>query len=343
MKHPEIIVHVGMHKTGTTSIQKTLNQYLNDPNFIYVKLNNPNHSKEIFTLFEKKYHPGMKSISGKNLNKENKNTKRKLIESFQKHTAKKYIISGEAIRGMSPPALIRFKYFLEQYFYKITIVAYIRPPKAYMESASQQVIKNGIKDLDIDKLYPQYCKFKKFFKIFGEENIKLWKFDPKDLLHHDVVLDFCQRLNMQIYPKNIVKDNESISKEALSLLYIYKKKYGTDYMKDITNRKKNHLFIQALSHITGPKVKFGPKLINPILKRHSKDIEWMENILNESLKEDITHSKDNIQEEKDFLIVSKESISRLIEIIEKDNLTKKIPTHTTRDIADLVHILYTNL
>ncbi len=44
-----------MHKIGTTSIQKTLDTHLNDSRFIYVKLSNSNHSKEIFMLFEKNH------------------------------------------------------------------------------------------------------------------------------------------------------------------------------------------------------------------------------------------------------------------------------------------------
>ena len=135
MKQPEIIIHIGMHKTGTTSIQRTFARHLNDFDFVYVKLENPNHSREIFTLFEEKNHPSKNDIENQEVTKVNKQTKNRLIENFQKYTNKKFIISGESIRGMSPNALMEFKLFLSQYFHKISIVAYIRTPKDYMESA----------------------------------------------------------------------------------------------------------------------------------------------------------------------------------------------------------------
>lgn len=340
MKHPEIIVHVGMHKTGTTSIQRTLDKNLNDPGFIYVKLSNPNHSRQIFTLFEAKNHPSINEIRNQEVEKANRQTQNQLIENFQAHRNKKYIISGESIRTMSPSALQNFKSFLEQYFYKITIIAYIRSPKAYMESALQQIIKDGTDHFDIHRTYPNYQKFKQFFDIFGEENVQLWKFDPKNFCNNDVVLDFCQRLSIQIDPKNIIHDNESISKEALSLLYIYRK-FGSGYGKTLTAAQENHRLIQVLSQIKGHKVQFGPRLIKPILHKHRKDIAWMESILGESLAENIALSKNNIREEKDLLSVSDENIHKLKRLINKDDLTKNMQVDTVEKIADLIQLLRT--
>jgi len=342
MKQPEIIVHVGMHKTGTTSIQRTLDKHLNDPHFVYVKLANPNHSRQIFTLFEERNHPSVNVIGDQEVEEANNQTRNRLIESFQAHNNKKYIISGESIRGMSKDSLVNFKSFLSQYFQKITIVAYIRSPKAYMESAFQQIIKDGTNHFDIDRIYPNYQKFQQFFDVFGQENVKLWKFDPKHFPNNNVVLDFSQRLGMQIDPKKVINENESISKEALSLLYIYRK-FGPGYGNNSTAGNENHRLIQALSHIQGHKVRFGPKLIKPILNKHKKDIDWMENILGESLNEHIVLSKHNIREEKDLLAVSKESISKLKALIEKNNLTKNIQADTSEEIADLIQVLRTHV
>jgi len=340
MKIDEIIIHVGMHKTGTTSIQRTLNKHLEDSRFIYVKLAVPNHSRQIFTLFEEKNHPSINKIKNQEIEKVNIKTKNRLIENFKKSKDKKYIISGESIRGMSLNALINFKSFLKQYFHKITVVAYIRPPKAYMESAFQQIIKDGTTNFNIETVYPNYRKFKYFFKVFGKENVKLWKFDPEHFPNNSVVLDFCQRLGIDMKLKHIITHNESLSKEALSLLYIYRK-FGPTYKKNPISRAENRHLIERLSNIKGHKVKFGPKLIKPILNKYKKDIEWMESILDRPLKEHISLSKYNIREEKDLLSVSNESIDKLIELIGKDELTKDMKVSTLEDIAALVHLLHT--
>ncbi len=45
------IIHIGMHKTGSTSIQKSLDGF-HDQEFFYAHLGNtPNHSLAIFSLF----------------------------------------------------------------------------------------------------------------------------------------------------------------------------------------------------------------------------------------------------------------------------------------------------
>ena len=53
MRKKEIIIHIGMHKTGSSSIQQTLHKYMNDKRFTYVDLGHANHSRQISSLFEK--------------------------------------------------------------------------------------------------------------------------------------------------------------------------------------------------------------------------------------------------------------------------------------------------
>ena len=46
----EVILHIGMHKTGSTSIQLSLNGY-DDGETIYANLENINHAFPIYTIF----------------------------------------------------------------------------------------------------------------------------------------------------------------------------------------------------------------------------------------------------------------------------------------------------
>lgn len=45
------ILHVGPAKTGSSSIQQTLYKELNDPYFEYADLGEPNHNRQLFTVF----------------------------------------------------------------------------------------------------------------------------------------------------------------------------------------------------------------------------------------------------------------------------------------------------
>jgi hypothetical protein len=54
-----VIVHIGMHKTGSSSIQHTLYQRLADASFEYADLGCANHSEQIHSLFSsspERYH-----------------------------------------------------------------------------------------------------------------------------------------------------------------------------------------------------------------------------------------------------------------------------------------------
>lgn len=342
MKLEEIIIHIGMHKTGTTSIQRTLNKNLNNSSFAYIKLQNPNHSKEIFTLFEEKNHPSRDSIHNTEIEKNNALTEKKLIDNFNQNIDKKIIISGESIRGISQSGLINFKIFLEKYFKKITIVAYIRSPKGYMESALQQIIKNGTSSFnlntDLERIYPNYRKFNHFFKVFGRKNVKLWKFDPKIFPHGNVVLDFCQRLGIDMDIKDVINDNESISKEALSLLYIYRK-FGPGYGIGPNAMQENHKLIKILSSINGHKVKLSPNIVNNILTKHQNDIKWIEDILGTSFIEKSQYPNDFIDSEEDFLNIDSSTINKLKDILQDEVSANEFKTQSPEDIAKLIHIL----
>jgi len=156
-----VYVHIGMHKTGSSSIQKTLHNSLEDPNYVYVDLGGENHSGKIQSLFSTdpftNHNHRKCGWDLSKINKFNKDTRSNLIKQLSNSTSN-MIISGEGITAIDKPGLLSFKYFLRNYFRNIVIVAYIRPPISYMESAFQEKIKGSLKKLDLEKIYPNYRK-----------------------------------------------------------------------------------------------------------------------------------------------------------------------------------------
>ena len=339
MKVPELIIHIGMHKTGTTSIQQSLHKHLNDTNYHYIKLNTPNHSRQIFTLFEEKRHPSILHIPNDEFKALNRETEAQLIHNFTEFRNKKMIISGESIRLLSLAGTKRMRTFMKRYVEKISIVAYIRPPKAYMESAFQQIVKTKTATFNIEMVYPNYKHFDIFFKMFGEENVHLWKFDPSTFPEGNVVLDFCQRLGIVFDPSKVINDNTSISKEALTLLYIYRK-YKPDYGGKIVSPEENYRLIQILSRVKGNKVRFSPELIKPILKKHKKDIKWIEKRLSASVDEPLEEHVDSIKSESDLLRISSDTKQILKEILEELGVRGCEVSDDERKIADAIHALW---
>lgn len=319
MKKRECIVHIGMHKTGSSSIQQTLSKALKDKNFSYLDLGIPNHSRVIVSLFEsntvkRNLMHIKRGLSKKEIAKFNNEMEDKLNTAISKLEGRTAIISGEEIRNMTEGGLRNFRDFLTLHFDTITVVAYVRSPKGYMESAFQQVVKGGFGDFKIEKLYPNYRKFISIEKIFGQGNLRLWKFDPSHFPNKNVVSHFCSSLDIKMKARDTIRTNESLSKEALSLLYIYRK-YGPEFGRGPNVIKENAAMIRKLQQIGGHKIRFSPSLIKPIIEKNRDDIKWIEWRLGTTLLEPMEELPYDISSEDDLLTVSPETIDKLRSLV----------------------------
>ena len=153
MKH--CFLHVGFHKTATTSFQLTLqhNRTLLEQDGIYLpkfrgkkQKFSANHSGQIRDIFDRKAKHLWDSSDRTNPAKDQKQL------SVQNHCQRftqlldqdhDILISGEGISTMSKQPLIRLKSKLEQHGFTVEPFALVRPPYAFITSALQQTIKNG--------------------------------------------------------------------------------------------------------------------------------------------------------------------------------------------------------
>jgi len=316
MLKKECIVHIGMHKTGSSTIQEYLYNKFTNNEVGYFDLGSPNQGAPIIGLFSKKMHPTFKKLqfSKNDMNNYNIKTKEKFLQNINNSNKDRMILSGEGIIGLTQVELEDFKIFLNQYFETITIVAYIRMPKSYMESAFQEMVKNGIKNdfnLNVGGIYPRYRnKIEKFDFVFGSNNVKLWKFDSKSLKNKDVLADFFSNLGIDIHREETMRSNEALSREALSLIYCYRKHYPLE-SKRPGIIKENKKLVNVLKKIGGAKIRFSPLLINTILEKNKDDILWMQKRLGDNLKEFSVENKYDIKNESDLLRVKKEIIQQL--------------------------------
>ena len=340
-KKEECIVHIGMNKTGSTSIQTSLHEDLKSDDFFYPDLSIPNHSIVVCSIFSKMEALAVHRKRGRSENEIaqfNLSKKNKLIKSIVQSDKPIMIISGESIPALTKNELEDFKDFLHIYFNKVSIVAYIRTPKSYMESAFQQRVKSGHSNFDMGSVYPNYRnKFRKFDLVFGRENVRLWKFDTKNLLKNSVTVDFYNRIGITMEPGN-VNVNKSLSMEALSLLYIYRK-YGVGFGIGKSVIRENKKLIDALRNIGSTKIKFSAELVQATIDDNRDDIEWMEKRLGESLNENLDTSEKCIHKEEDILEVTEKTFSKLVEMIGTDNVLDVPQDNKMQKIADMVHLL----
>lgn len=292
----ECILHVGMHKTGSSSIQTSL-QGLRDSRFVYADLDiTPNHSAAVQAIFADSLQRHLRSRA------DVERVRRRFDEEIAATGSRALIVSGENISGLDAAALSRLRDALSPHFARIRVVAYVRPPGAFMTSRFQEIVKRSLPPLDAAAHYPPFhARFARFDDHFGRENVALWKFDPAAFPRGCVVRDFCARLGIDLPEEHIRRVNESLSRAAVALLYVYRAHAETLAFPALLPDEAHRLG-EALAALGRDRFRLSPELVRPVLDANAADIGWMEERLGCSLAEDLGPPRsDDIRSEADLV------------------------------------------
>tara|TARA_B100001093_G_scaffold490145_1_gene528933 strand:- start:5006 stop:6472 length:1467 start_codon:yes stop_codon:yes gene_type:complete len=257
-----LYLHVGIPKTGTTSIQNFLNInkeiLFNDSFIFYSHEKNGNFSSLpfIFSDSEKldwiKDHNGIFSEEKKGMYKEKILTN--LINTISKFRDHDFIISSEHIFMIydENDSLERLAKFLKEHFHEIKIIIYIRNQLEYMISSISTEIESSYlskKEIKVDdiiqKFYtPKNChdlfystSISIFEDIFGKENIILNLFCLSGIDNNNLYRSFLNNLGLDDHSKYSHPKNLNSFK---SLEIIKSKILLNNILKD-TNIDKNLL------------------------------------------------------------------------------------------------------
>ncbi|OGA47271.1 MAG: hypothetical protein A3G24_09155 [Betaproteobacteria bacterium RIFCSPLOWO2_12_FULL_62_13] len=338
------IIHIGMHKTGSTSIQESLRGF-SDARFLYPELRSAaNHSLAIYSLFATRgdrHH--LHRASGRDaaaVRAYNRVIESDLEEAIRAAQGRTLLISGEDISVLPKVDLLKLREYFQPHFDELVIVGYVRPPAGFLASGFQQRVKGGsVARFNVEQVYHNYKnRFVKFDDVFGRENVHLWKFDPKTFPGGCVVQDFCSRLDISFPAKRIVRLNESLSRQAVALLYAYRKlapEHGFRAMKGA----ETHRLGAVLAEAGNDRFRFSPDVTRPILEKHRADIEWMEGRLGQSLYEDLGgHQPGDVRDESDLLDPDPDVVSKLLGLL-GDAAPEGVRGATPEEVALLVHAL----
>lgn len=342
------IVHFGMHKTGSTSIQASLYRNLDDSDFHYIDLDEANASVGIITAFkdnpEEFYVHKANRTPLERVNQIREVARIKLKSELKKAKNKVAILSGEEISSLSEDEFRLLAEFLSSAGREVNAVGYIRSPKSFIESVFQQKLTARELNFNIKSHYPNYRKlFEKFITVLGKEKIQFWPFNPKSFFSGCVVQDFCKRTGIHFQPHDVIYDNTGLSLHATKLLYAYRK-LGPGFGQGYDAVLENHMLVSKLRQAEGPKFRFHSTLIEPIIEKHRKDIEWMEAQLGASLTEDMRHDDElAIRSEEDMLHITPESTQWLASQLGLEYERQWREEISALEIAEWVHALRTKL
>ena len=343
-----IILHFGMIKTGSSSIQATLAKNaasMSNSNIYYPIASYVDHNGILTTAFSQKprrVHK-LKEISRSAFEEKKAKQLIRLDKLLKAHQGRDILLSSEVVASLRFDELKNFYLWLKNYTDDITAVAYVRSPATHLASAFQQQVKGGLKkSFDLHNCYPYYKHtIEKFDSLFGKENVQLWQFNPASFPEGGVVTDFCQRLGINMPLNAIVRVNEGLSLPAISLLYAYSK-LGQGIGSGKNVRKEYQLLVKAVSQLQGEKLQFSARLIRQTLRPHRDDIAWVEARLGTPFSESIptTNPANAIRSEKDLLSFTPQTLEWLATEVGVDKVSnKKFPRMIAQDVAKNMHLL----
>lgn len=286
----KIVIHIGMHKTGSSSIQHTFAQ-LNHPDLEYIRWSaSGNHSALFVLLFEETarradYHAfkarGPEFIQ--RLPALREEWYARVSAQLAQAGTKTVIFSAEDISApFIHDALPQLHDFFSNWSDNISVIGYVRPPADFMASVFQQYLKGGtIAAIHKGELSPHYrARFEQIDQVFGRENVRLKVFSPDRLLNGDVVQDFAREIGVApLAESQVIRTNESLSLEAIALLYV-QRKLGLGFFAGFDDaHEANDYFISQLASIGRRKFNFSQQMLGRAIEVERDGIVWMQDRL----------------------------------------------------------------
>ncbi len=232
----KLYIHIGNHKTGTTSIQRALEE-----NTTLLEKHDMSlfHVGEFLTLNRKQ----CRSIICMNIKNVNL-----LAFKLSKLPTNNILISNESFAWIFEKKVLEELYnALSEYFKEIKIIVYLRRQDEQAVSHHQEASKSG-KNPEI-LLYgtepyaiPTYANQHDYYldyhkrislwaDVFGDDNMIVKVFEKSNLQDNDVVSDFFSILNLPKPKKSIYRLNESNSLAKTKISHLLNAHMGNSYLR----------------------------------------------------------------------------------------------------------------
>lgn len=278
----DCILHIGMPKTGTTSIQSSLSDSLCDRRFRLITLDNyfGNHmisAAFMPTEFDRAsiFFRGVRPEQIRTIQSNAKAYLDRSLRSARK-SGQVPIISAEIIWMFSKEQLRTLSNFLAKRGFRSKVYGYIRAPLDMLESVLQQKIKIGRVEpwkelLGMIRGFPYRRKISELDDVFGQESVDLKFFDPASFPSKCVVVDLCERAGIEFSRNKVVRVNESLNLNAIKFLHSlgrYRVAQGKTLPASMTTMDmlKWESLAHVLKTVPGPPLRLHSSLTLPLVE-----------------------------------------------------------------------------
>jgi hypothetical protein len=309
-----LIFHFGMNKTGSTAIQSSLAAGAGT-GFLYPALGEPPYKPyhedaldQIFSTRRLQLRP-LKSDQSARLAAIAADGKEKIRQAAADARQLPVILSSEgAFRYLLDEDVAALRRFVEPLFDQVQLIAYVREPFGFISASFHNAIKgHGLATFELE--YQPYRRFEKFDNVFGRNRVRLWKYDPRSFPDCDVVAHFCASLGLPRVASAAV--NVTLCRPAVSAIYRLNRLAAEAGGNLPGLRAVRKTIKRDFPHQDWPKFRLSPAVIAPLIERHSKDIDWIEERIGCSLRHDYPSLDEDVTSEADLLHIAPDALEGL--------------------------------
>jgi hypothetical protein len=282
----EAVVHAGVHKTGTTSIQRVFARYrpqLRAQGFLYPAYAQ-NHYDIHVAFCSEPFRTNMVRARGLKTEDELQAVRDRVLGAVEAEVRAnpdaRLLLCAEDLSALDAPGVVRFRDWLTSIgIDRTTIHIYLREPISFWESGIQQSIKGGnqvdfAKETEgLSRLRTYQPVLEAYADAFGHEHVRPHLFIPEQLTGGDVVADFAGRIGLDIEGMELVRANESLSRDAMLFLNEMNGRIDT-YGEHGRSMLREGLLQAARTH-KGEKFKANLAIARQIYRRSARDRAYL--------------------------------------------------------------------
>ncbi len=323
-----VVLHGGMHKTGSTSIQEAFEGYV-DSSVRYARLSIPNHSIPIraaysFFPWQIPQYRRIGKTAASSIRA--KYHFRSIIKDELTTPAERLIFSAEELGSMPKHAVAAFVRSLRRYAETVTAIVYVREPMSFASSVFQQQIRAGRAVFEIPQ--PNYRRrLGTLGGVLGRDAVQFVLFDPDTFPGRSVVSDFCQRVG--VAPEGLrapsARSNKSLSLESTALLYCWNRS-NFGQIRTVSGVSAIREMLGELEKTFRSPFRLSDSIVHSGL--NWEDVRWMESytgIARETVAKLAPETcQCRVSSEADLIEIAQDSIKRLQEAMEALGIASSI-------------------
>ena len=262
-----LILHIGMAKTGTSSIQEALgdNADLLAGQEVYYPGWKPfNHSFIFTVLFLEKpkksfYYQQLAPIDDQDWEDELRRLGEQWRTFFTVAEKGSWVVSAENLGRLSHKEIAALRAFVEPFFDQVQVIAYVRDPLRALKSQWEQDVKelreplSGQQVLDLTKRRLNYRFFQRWIDAFGRDHFVLRRFQPDNFTGGSLLNDFLHAAQIEVEAALELQQseaNQSLGSEGVALLLAMNSRYPLyrdgQYNAERGLARRLHLFYRAM-------------------------------------------------------------------------------------------------